>query len=213
MLPMRNAQITFTFKSPPPPGVKYAKGYHSGIDMISGDKLIYAPVAGTIIERGYDPPGWGNFVILRSQGHDLIFAHLASFYVVRGQNVAAGDKLGVMGATGQVLGAHLHFEVRKSPWQNRNDVDPAKFLRIENKKGPVKGVEKKVDNLVIYADGDTGTALILSQKLGCPMVHKNSVDKYQAVKKHWIGVSGSNDNGNYYYAGANRLETAKAALK
>lgn len=71
----------------------------------------------------------------------------------------------------------------------------------------------EVDNIVIYADGDTGAALILSQKLGCPMVHKGSADKYQATKKHWVGVQGENDNGNIYYAGANRAETARAALK
>lgn len=71
----------------------------------------------------------------------------------------------------------------------------------------------ELDNLVIYADGDTGAALILSQKLGCPMVHKGSADKYQAAKKHWVGVQGTNDSGNVYYAGANRAETAKKALE
>ncbi len=70
-----------------------------------------------------------------------------------------------------------------------------------------------LDNLVIYADGDTGTALVLSQKLGCPMVHKGSAEKYSSVVKHWVGITGSNDNSNYYYAGSNRTETARQALK
>ena len=73
--------------------------------------------------------------------------------------------------------------------------------------------ETEVDNLVIYADGDTGAALILSQKLGCPMVHKGSADKYQAAKKHWVGVQGTNDDGNVYYAGINRTDTAKKVLE
>ncbi|HHY28799.1 MAG TPA: N-acetylmuramoyl-L-alanine amidase [Desulfitobacterium dehalogenans] len=72
--------------------------------------------------------------------------------------------------------------------------------------------ESEVDNLVIYADGDTGAALLLSFKLKCPMVHKAFADKVQAKNKHWIGVQGTNGNGNYYYAGSDRIETAKLGL-
>lgn len=73
-------------------------------------------------------------------------------------------------------------------------------------------VEEVLDDLVIYADGDTGTALIQSQDLGCPMVHTKDAHKYQAKNKHWIGVHGIDGNGNYYYFGANRKETAKQVL-
>ncbi|RNC63142.1 MAG: hypothetical protein AWM53_01527 [Candidatus Dichloromethanomonas elyunquensis] len=75
-----------------------------------------------------------------------------------------------------------------------------------------EGEEEMIDNIVIYADGDTGTALILSQKLGCPMIHKASSDKYKATNKHWIGVQGTDGNGNFYYAGADRTDTAKKVL-
>ncbi|AFL99778.1 negative regulator of beta-lactamase expression [Desulfitobacterium dehalogenans ATCC 51507] len=72
--------------------------------------------------------------------------------------------------------------------------------------------DHEVDNLVIYADGDVGAALLLSFKLKCPMVHKAFADKIQAENKHWIGVQGANSNGNYYYAGSDRVETAKLGL-
>lgn len=75
-----------------------------------------------------------------------------------------------------------------------------------------KGEEELFDNLVIYADGDTGTALILSQDLGCPMVHKKDADNCQAKNKHWIGIQGTNGNGNYYYSGKDRKDTAKKVL-
>ncbi|SHN87470.1 glycoside hydrolase family 25 protein [Desulfitobacterium chlororespirans] len=75
------------------------------------------------------------------------------------------------------------------------------------------GGDEVLDNLVIYADGDTGAALVLSQRLGCPMVHKGSAGKYQAIKKHWVGVQGTNDSGNIYYAGTNRAETARKVLE
>ncbi len=100
---------------------------------------------------------------------------------------------------------------------NRPNDPGAKFLWEQLfkdlKSKDLKGEEDMVDNLVIYADGDVGAALILSQKLGCPMVHKNSSNKYQAAQKHWVGVQGTNDSGNSYYAGANRTETARAVLK
>lgn len=76
-----------------------------------------------------------------------------------------------------------------------------------------KGDEEMLDNLVIYADGDTGTALILSQALGCPMVHKNTASRYQAKIEHYIGVDGKNTATKKYYFGANRRETAKKALE
>lgn len=75
-----------------------------------------------------------------------------------------------------------------------------------------KGGEETVKDLVIYADGDVGAALTLSYKLGCPMVLKDFADRYQAQNKHWVGVHGTNGNGNFYYAGGDRVETAKAAL-
>lgn len=72
--------------------------------------------------------------------------------------------------------------------------------------------EHGVEHLVIYADGDVGAALLLSFKLKCPMVHKAFAEKIQAKHKHWVGVQGVNGNRNYYYAGSDRIETAKLGL-
>lgn len=67
-------------------------------------------------------------------------------------------------------------------------------------------------NLVIYKDGDVGTALLLSYKLECPMVLQGFEPRITAENKHWVGISGTNGNGNYYYAGGDRVATAEAAL-
>lgn len=69
-----------------------------------------------------------------------------------------------------------------------------------------------VENIVIYADGDVGTALLKSYELGCPMIHKDFAASVNATNKHWIGVQGTNGNGNYYYSGSDRIATAKYAL-
>lgn len=46
-----------------------------------------------------------------------------------GQKVKAGDILGIEGATGNVTGRHLHFEVRNS---NGTNIDAAKYLDVKN---------------------------------------------------------------------------------
>lgn len=72
--------------------------------------------------------------------------------------------------------------------------------------------ENEVDNLVIYADGDVGAALLLSFKPQCPMIHKAFADVVHANNKHWIGILETNGNVNYYYAGSDRIETEKLGL-
>ena len=52
--------------------------------------------------------------------------HLSRIDVTEGQNVAAGDVVGLSGATGRVTGPHLHWAVR---WQGVY-LDPAKLLAM-----------------------------------------------------------------------------------
>jgi hypothetical protein len=57
----------------------------------------------------------------------IIFDQLSRIDVAEGQRVAAGDRLGLSGATGRVTGPHLHWAVR---WQDAY-LDPAKLLRLD----------------------------------------------------------------------------------
>ena len=41
-----------------------------------------------------------------------MYAHLSKVIVRRGQNVLTGTRVGLVGATGDASGPHLHFEVR-----------------------------------------------------------------------------------------------------
>lgn len=144
-MPVMGATITKAYKEPPPTGFTYAKGYHTGIDLI-GEKEIYATLDGSILKVGWDPPGWGRYVILRTKDnkYDLIHAHLLSTKVAEGQTVNAGDVLGIMGATGQVTGIHLHYEVRKVPWTGKIDIDPAVFLGIKNQRGKIQTIKSNI---------------------------------------------------------------------
>jgi murein DD-endopeptidase MepM/ murein hydrolase activator NlpD len=69
----------------------------------------------------------GNCVIIdHGMGLFTLSMHFSRIDVREGQHVAAGDRLGLSGATGRVTGPHLHWAVR---WQGAY-LDPVKLLRL-----------------------------------------------------------------------------------
>ena len=72
----------------------------------------------------------GNCVIIdHGLGLYTLSMHFSRIDVHEGQHVAAGDRLGLSGATGRVTGPHLHWAVR---WQGAY-LDPARLLRLNLK--------------------------------------------------------------------------------
>jgi len=70
----------------------------------------------------------GNCVVIdHGLGLFTISMHLSRIEVHEGDRVAAGQLIGLSGATGRVTGPHLHWAVR---WQNAY-LDPAKMLRMD----------------------------------------------------------------------------------
>jgi len=70
----------------------------------------------------------GNCVIVdHGLGLFTLSMHFSRIDAREGQHVAAGDRLGLSGATGRVTGPHLHWAVR---WQGAY-LDPAKLLRLD----------------------------------------------------------------------------------
>jgi murein DD-endopeptidase MepM/ murein hydrolase activator NlpD len=70
----------------------------------------------------------GNCVVIdHGLGLFTISMHLSRLDVHEGDRVAAGQLIGLSGATGRVTGPHLHWAVR---WQNAY-LDPAKMLRMD----------------------------------------------------------------------------------
>ena len=87
--------------------------YHPGLDIAnSGGPDILAADSGTIIAAGWDPSGYGNKVIIdHGNGYRTLYGHMQTIYVVVGQTVSRGNRIGRMGSTGRSTGPHLHFEV------------------------------------------------------------------------------------------------------
>jgi len=70
----------------------------------------------------------GNCVVVdHGLGVFTLYLHFSRIDVQEGQQVSAGDRLGLSGATGRVTGPHLHWAVR---WEGAY-LDPAKLLRLE----------------------------------------------------------------------------------
>jgi peptidoglycan hydrolase-like protein with peptidoglycan-binding domain len=88
--------------------------FHAGIDILAGTGTpVGAAAPGRVTFAGYTAGGWGNLVvILHDSGVRTLYAHLSRVSVRRGALVATGTRVGLVGATGDATGPHLHFEVR-----------------------------------------------------------------------------------------------------
>jgi murein DD-endopeptidase MepM/ murein hydrolase activator NlpD len=87
--------------------------FHSGVDFIAAfGTPVTAAAAGRVTWVG-SRDGWGLLVtIAHAAGVRTFYAHLARTDVRLGQRVEAGEQVGLVGATGEATGPHLHFEVR-----------------------------------------------------------------------------------------------------
>lgn len=89
------------------------QGFHTGVDLDGNSKTpILAANAGTVVLRGNFFFAGNLLIVDHGQNIFTIYAHLSRFSVKQGQQVAKGQRLGYVGATGRVTGPHLHFAVR-----------------------------------------------------------------------------------------------------
>ncbi|WP_327319347.1 M23 family metallopeptidase [Streptomyces sp. NBC_01235] len=110
-------------------GSMWSSGYHTGVDFVvpTGTSLK-AVGAGTVVSAGWGG-AYGNQVVIKlADGYYAQYGHLSQLSVSAGQAVTAGQQVGLSGATGNVTGPHLHFEIRTTP-DYGSDVDPVAYLR------------------------------------------------------------------------------------
>lgn len=104
------------------------KTLHAGMDMAApkGTPVYAAETGVVIVAQSWS--GYGNCIIIdHGGGLWTLYGHLMNggVLVQKGETVKRGEKIGMVGSTGQSTGNHLHFEVRK----NSVPVNPAPFLK------------------------------------------------------------------------------------
>jgi murein DD-endopeptidase MepM/ murein hydrolase activator NlpD len=96
-------------------GQDFARPHGSSVTAVSHGVVVYTGWSG----------GYGNLIRLRHEnGVESWYAHLSTVDVQAGDEVAAGDRLGTVGSTGNSTGPHLHLEIRVDD----QPVDPMPWL-------------------------------------------------------------------------------------
>jgi murein DD-endopeptidase MepM/ murein hydrolase activator NlpD len=155
--PLPHGRLTLPF-GPSPWGSRLVEGktFHDGIDLATfcGDRVVAAH-AGRVVAAGRrfdEAMGWvGDLkpyvdrldkkhlwqtlpitvVIDDGNGYRSVYAHFGKIVVRKGQNVKAGQLLGLEGATGRASGCHLHYGLF-SPLETATfAIDPAVVKRMK----------------------------------------------------------------------------------
>lgn len=106
----------------------YATGsdYHDGLDITAAKgTMVRAAAAGTVKFADKEKEQFGNLVVIdHGDGWYTAYGFLSRITVKEGAKVAAGERIGLVGSTGQAKGNELHFEVRR----DGKPVDPMEEL-------------------------------------------------------------------------------------
>jgi murein DD-endopeptidase MepM/ murein hydrolase activator NlpD len=98
---------------------------HAGLDMVVPEGTTYYAAHGGTVTLARWCGGYGYCVkIDTGDGTTLVYAHSAALLVREGQQVHAGDALGLSGSTGYALTPRLHFEIQ----QNGSTIDASGYL-------------------------------------------------------------------------------------
>ena len=87
--------------------------HHDGIDLAAPvGTQVRSAADGEVIFAGTFGTYGKLIVIQHERGFTTHYGHLSKINVSLGQIVTAGSVIGLVGCSGEVTGAHLHFEVR-----------------------------------------------------------------------------------------------------
>ncbi|MEU9299820.1 M23 family metallopeptidase [Streptomyces sp. NPDC048269] len=110
-------------------GGMWSSGSHTGIDFhAASGTSVHAVGAGVVVEAGWGGAYGNNVVIKHNDGTYTQYGHMSSLSVSAGQQVTAGQQIGLSGSTGNSSGPHLHFEARTGA-DYGSDIDPIAYLR------------------------------------------------------------------------------------
>lgn len=99
--------------------------FHTGVDFCGGEGVkIFAAAAGKVVYSGLLTVRGNATIIDHGWGIYTGYWHQSVTYVKTGDMVEQGQVIGLVGGTGRVTGAHLHWEV----WAGGIQVNPLDWL-------------------------------------------------------------------------------------
>lgn len=107
---------------------------HNAIDIRAAQNTpIHSPADGIVYKARDNGYGYSYIMIAHAGGYMTLFGHVSEILVNDGQQVGAGEIIGLSGATPgtkgagvYTTGAHLHFEVLK----DGSHVDPLNYMNL-----------------------------------------------------------------------------------
>ncbi len=107
---------------------------HQGQDVSAAcNSKLVAAHGGIVSVNSFQASAAGYYIVIRSSltGEDHVYMHLARpSWAAVGTTLTAGQQIGLVGATGDAVGCHLHFELWTVPgWQAGIPYDPLPTLQ------------------------------------------------------------------------------------
>lgn len=134
-------------------------GKHKGIDIAAPEGTAISAVQSGTVTKSYLSSTYGHVVFIsHPEGYETVYAHLSKRTVSEGEQVARGQKIGVIGNTGVSRGTHLHFEVHKGKWtyDKKQAVDPFIMVAAHSIEAvPATAQPAAEDGSVTVQKGDT----------------------------------------------------------
>ena len=125
--PLKTVKVTSSYGTRKDPFTG-ERSSHSGLDLKADNESVMAMFDGVVEDYGYDSRS-GHYVIIRHGIYTVSYCHLSRILVPKGEEVLAGDVVGVSGSTGRSTGPHLHITAKR----NGVRVDPSILLKYISK--------------------------------------------------------------------------------
>ena len=101
--------------------------FHEGVDLAANyDEPVMAAASGTVVFAGEIPSGALTVEIAHAGGIHTLYLHEEQLLVQQGQQVQKGQIIGLVGATGNATGPHLHFQMQDASGKL---LDPMPYIK------------------------------------------------------------------------------------
>ena len=182
---------------------------HTGIDLYQPiGTPVYAAEGGDILTAGIinnacGNTAYGNCILIdHKNGYYTFYAHLDTIKVKKGMSVIQGAIIGTVGATGNVTGPHLHFEIRTNPlWNRKNFIDPESILGKTEDKIPSINIpfpNDKKENIFSIGENVKISGSLVNMRNAAGYTGKIITELKNGVQLKVIGDKESKDGLDWY---------------